>query len=73
MNLNAVIDAYMRSPEHRKLLMFHPRVKIETNLDRQLLNIEGSLMHFDKIVMNLVSNAAEAIEGDGKVTIANRQ
>ncbi len=74
MNLNAVISAYIRSPEHSKLLMFHPRVKVETNLERQLLNIEGSLMHFDKIVMNLVSNAAEAIEGDGKVIIstANR-
>ncbi len=73
-NLNRVIDIYMRSPEHKKLLMFHPKVKVQTALEEQLLNIKGSSMHFGKAVMNLVSNAAEAIEEEGKVVIstANR-
>ena len=69
-NLNRVINDYVRSPEHKKLQMFHPQVKVETKLDSQLLNIKGSSMHFGKAVMNLVSNAAEAIEGKGNVLIS---
>ena len=73
-NLNRSIDEYIRSPEHKKLLMFHPQVRVEANLDSQLLNIKGSSIHFGKAVMNLVSNAAEAIDGEGSVVIstANR-
>ena len=71
MNLNRIINDYVRSPEHKKLLMFHPQVKVETNLDAELLNIKGSSMHFGKAVMNLVSNAAEAIKGEGKVVISS--
>lgn len=74
MNLNRVIEAYLQSPEHEKLLMFHPQVRIEAGLETQLFNINGSAMHFGKAVMNLVSNAAESIEDSGKVVIstANR-
>ena len=74
MNLNRIVEDYVRSPEHKKLLMFHPKVTVETDLEAQLLNIKGSPMHFGKAIMNLVSNAAEAIEGRGRVVVstANR-
>ena len=72
MNLNQIVETYVRSPEHKKLLMFHPKVRVETDLEDQLLNIKGSQMHFGKAVMNLVSNAAEAIEGRGQVVISTR-
>ena len=73
-NLNRIVEAYVKSPEHKKLLMFHPNVRVETDLESQLLNIKGSPMHFGKALMNLVSNAAEAIEGCGRVVVstANR-
>ncbi len=70
MNINRIVEAYVRSPEHKKLLMFHPKVRVETDLETQLLNIKGSPMHFGKAVMNLVSNAAEAIEGRGRVIVS---
>ena len=49
-------------------------VTIKTSLDRNLLNLCGSHAHIRKVVMNLISNASEAIEGSGNVTIstANR-
>lgn len=74
MNLNRTIEDYIRSPEYKKLMMFHPKVRVETNLDTRLLNIKGSPLHFGKALMNLVSNAAEAIEDSGRVVIstANR-
>jgi PAS domain S-box-containing protein len=70
MNLNRTIEDYVRSPEYKKLMMFHPKVRVETDLETRLLNIKGSPLHFGKALMNLVSNAAEAIEGHGRVVIA---
>ena len=70
LNLNNLIGGYLDSPEFDKLKQFYPTVTIKTNLDTDLLNISGSHVHIRKVVMNLVSNAAEAIEGRGNVTIS---
>ncbi|RPJ70021.1 MAG: PAS domain S-box protein, partial [Desulfobacteraceae bacterium] len=69
-NLNDVVTGYLISPEHKKLLQFHPSVEIERRLDASLLNILGSPHHLSKTLMNLVSNAAEAMPEGGKITIA---
>jgi PAS domain S-box-containing protein len=69
-NLNNIIMAYLKSPEHKKLRPYHPGVKIREDLAEDLLNINGSPVHLGKIVMNLVSNACEAIKGNGNVVIS---
>jgi PAS domain S-box-containing protein len=68
-NLNDIIDEYLTSPQLGKLKSYHPEVEIKSNLDPALLNIMGSPVHLSKTVMNLVSNAAEAIPAGGKVNI----
>jgi PAS domain S-box-containing protein len=68
-NLNGVVSEYLLSPEHEKLELIHPDVKVERYLDANLLNILGSPVHLSKTVMNLVSNAAEAMLNGGKVII----
>ncbi|UCD90331.1 MAG: PAS domain S-box protein, partial [Desulfobacterales bacterium] len=70
LNLNDLIGDYLNSPEFKKLEQFHPTVTIKTNLDTDLFNIDGSHVHIRKVVMNLVSNAAEAMEGSGNVTVS---
>lgn len=70
LNLNDIIREYIQSPEFHKDKEHHPEVTIKINLDNDLLNIAGSLVHIRKVVMNLVSNASEAIEGNGKVAIS---
>ncbi len=70
MNLNDLVGDYLHSPEFNKLKQFHPTVTVKTNLDTDLFNISGSHVHIQKVVMNLVSNASEAIEGGGNVTIS---
>jgi signal transduction histidine kinase/ActR/RegA family two-component response regulator len=70
LNLNAMVENFLLSPEFEKLKRFHPTVTIKTNLDTDLFNISGSDAHLRKVVMNLVSNAAEAIEGSGDVIIS---
>ena len=71
-SLNQIIKEYLQSPEYGKLISFHPDVEIKTNLGEGLLNILGSPVHLSKMVMNLVSNAAEAIQGEGTITITTK-
>jgi PAS domain S-box-containing protein len=68
-NLNDIVNTHMASPEMKKLLHFHPAVSIDTRLDPDLMNILGSPVHLGKTLMNLVSNAAEAMPDGGKLTI----
>jgi PAS domain S-box-containing protein len=70
LNLNDIVSDYLNSPEFKKLEHFHPTVTVKSNLDTDLFNIGGSHVHIRKVVMNLVSNASEAIEGVGYVTIS---
>ncbi|CAB1064614.1 sensory box histidine kinase/response regulator [Olavius sp. associated proteobacterium Delta 1] len=70
MNLNHIISEYLLSPEYEILKSFHQNVKVETNLKTGLLNIIGSSVHLAKTLMNLVSNAAEAMPDGGKILIS---
>ncbi|MCP3874918.1 MAG: GAF domain-containing protein, partial [Desulfobacteraceae bacterium] len=70
LNLNDIILEYLKSPEFEKLATYHPEVSVETNLDKKLLNIEGSSTQLIKMIMNLVSNAAKAQPSGGKTTIS---
>jgi len=69
-NINHIISEYLKSPENEKLKSFHANVKFETKLESNLLNILGSPVHLSKTIMNLVSNAAEAMPDGGKITIS---
>jgi PAS domain S-box-containing protein len=66
-NLNDIISEYLNSPEHEKVMLYHPEVHVETNLEGNLLNILGSPVHLSKTIMNLASNAAEAMPDGGKI------
>ncbi|WP_394700110.1 response regulator [uncultured Desulfosarcina sp.] len=70
--LNEIIKEYLQSPEYVKLASYHKRVKVKTDLGEDLFNILGSPVHLSKTIMNLVSNAAEAIEDEGTITITTR-
>ena len=70
-NLNDVINDYLQSPEFDSLKTYNPNVKIETDLKRDLLNILGSSVHLSKTIMNLITNAAEAINDNGIITISS--
>jgi len=67
--LNRIITDYLRSPEFQRLQSFHPGIRVETDLAEELLPIQGSSVHLSKAVMNLVSNAAEAMPCGGVIRI----
>lgn len=68
-DLNELVDNYLETPELEKLKFDHPGVNILTSLEPGLLNIKGSPVHLGKTIMNLISNAAEAIPGPGSIII----
>ncbi len=69
-NLNNIISEYLKSPEYEKLKFYHPNIKVETDLETELLNILGSPVHLSKTIMNLISNAAEAMTHGGSIFIS---
>jgi len=70
MNLNQLIDQYLISPENLKILEYHSGIKVVTRLQEDLFNIMGSPVHLSKTIMNLVSNAAEAMPDGGDILIS---
>lgn len=71
-NLNDIISNYLSSPVCERIKSFHPEVQLETALQSDLLNISGSPVHLFKTVMNLVSNAAEAMPDGGTISISTK-
>ncbi|MFH2046250.1 MAG: PAS domain S-box protein [Pseudomonadota bacterium] len=69
LNLNTAIMEYQSTPEYQKLLSFNPNILVNTQLKPDLPNVLGSPVHFGKTIMNLVSNAAEAMPKGGTLTI----
>lgn len=71
-NLNQIVLEYLESPEHERLKSLYPGIRIETNFENDLLPILGSPVHLTRTVMNLVSNAAEAVPGNenGLITLS---
>jgi len=70
LDLNTMVTEYLSSAEYEKLEKTHSFVSCRTELDPDLLNMSGSPTHIKKILMNLIANATEAIEGSGTVTIS---
>jgi len=68
--LDTILREYLNSPEYEKLISHHPGVQVETEFETCLLNILGSPVHLSKTVMNLCSNAAEAMPDGGKIFIS---
>jgi PAS domain S-box-containing protein len=69
-NLNEIIEEYIKAPEHVRLQEFHPLVQFEIRLEENLQNILGNPFHLSKTIMNLVSNAAEAMPEGGTITLS---
>lgn len=69
-NWNDIIREYLKSPVFERLKGAYPGIEISLDLDNHLLNIEGSPVHLTKTLMNLCSNAAEAMPGGGTICLA---
>jgi PAS domain S-box-containing protein len=71
LDLNDLVSDFLSSPEHRKQRHYHPAAAIHCELADDLPPIKGSRVHLTKTLMNLMSNALEALpSGEGSVTVS---
>jgi len=68
-DLSTVASDYLKSPEFKVMKKNYPNVQVQTTLEDGTLNITGSPVHLSKTVMNPVTNAIEAIDESGKVSV----
>jgi len=68
--LNSLIQEYIDSPECKKLKSLHPNITYHQQFTATQSELLCSPVHIKKCLMNLVTNAAEAIVGSGKVTVS---
>jgi signal transduction histidine kinase/ActR/RegA family two-component response regulator len=68
-DLRIVVTEYLESPELKKMLSFHPGVTVRTHFKHPPFTISGSTVHLGKTIMNLVTNAAEAMPKGGCIDI----
>ena len=71
-DFNAILKAFLQTPEYSKILSFHPDVEVETSIQAPFPFVKGSEIHLQKTVMNLISNAAEAQPSGGMIRISTR-
>ncbi len=71
-DLNTLIQEYLDSPECMTLKSLHPRNICTRQLKAQNPTISCSPVHIKKIVMNLITNAMEALGDTGTVTVSTR-
>ena len=68
-SLNTVIHDYLKSYEFTALDLKRQGIVLKTELEENLLNILGSPVHLSKTLMNLVSNAVDAMSSGGTLQI----
>jgi signal transduction histidine kinase/ActR/RegA family two-component response regulator len=72
-DINSVVNEYFKSSEFDQLISFHQNVQIEIQANKDPLNMQGSFFHISKVLMNLVSNAAEAMPEGGRIVITTEK
>lgn len=71
-NFNIIVSSYLNSVECREIKKRFQGISIDTYLEDKLLNVNCSAMHISKTLMNLVNNAAEAIQDQGQITVTTK-
>jgi PAS domain S-box-containing protein len=69
-DLNRMVREYLDSPEGANLKTLYPHISRQVRLDAIKPFISCSQIHIKKCLMNLMTNAAEAIDGQGMIRIA---
>lgn len=69
-DINKVFRDYFSSIEFLNLTKLHSSVNVEISLSEDSAMVLCNAVHLQKMIMNLVTNAVEAVEEGGKVSIS---
>ena len=68
-SINGIVAEYLDSPEYSGIASIHPNVRVKTELDKNLLPVDGSHSNLLKALTNLIDFAAEAMPTGGEILI----
>jgi len=68
-NINTVVIDYLKTLEYERMSLYHPQARVNVQISEEIPVIMGSYVHILKSIMNLVSNAVEAMPKGGTVTV----
>jgi len=71
-NLNVLINEFMESPEYLRIKSSHPDITCEIALAENLYLVACSEIHIKKCLMNLLTNALEAMDNQGSLSLTTR-
>lgn len=71
--VNPVIESYLRSSAFHSISLLQPDVRVETFLEERLPSVSASPHHLTQAVMNLVMNAFESHDDGGYIAIETRE
>ncbi len=71
-NINDIISSHLSSIEHSERMGHYPGVTLQTDLQYNLHNISCSHQHMHKILLNLIGNALEAVQGNGLIRLSTQ-
>ncbi|PKK83225.1 MAG: hypothetical protein CVT49_09465 [candidate division Zixibacteria bacterium HGW-Zixibacteria-1] len=71
--LNDVLKSYFDSLSFMQLAKKKPEIDVLVSLTADDSSIFGSKLHLEKVLMNLVHNAFEAITNDGTITVSTEK
>ena len=69
-DLNRLVEAHLNSPEMQTRLREKASLAYRTEFEASVSTISCSPIHIQKCIMNLVTNALEAMEGNGELTLS---
>ena len=69
-DIKILIDEHLDSPEFRKLTVLYPEITFEMEFGAENSIVSCSPVHVKKCLMNLIINAAEAIDNEGAITVS---
>jgi len=67
-----LVEEYLQSPEFDALKRVHGAIEVTTELAESTGNVRGSRLHLQKAVMNIITNAMEAMPEGGVLSISCR-
>lgn len=73
LELDNILEQHFKSLEYKDLVKQFPALTINIDLGQPQVNILCNPVHIQKLIMNLVNNAAEAVETNGYVKIATER
>ena len=68
--INDLVETYIKSPEYKIQESYYPKISVQLELRDDLPMCKCSPVHIQKVLMNLVNNAFEAIEINGTILIS---